>query len=210
VPTAGQVFEEIIFNDKHPITNPVTGQPLTPIPFHSTTQGFSTPSGQALPTLNLPRVFILSGPTTCSASESVINSLRGVDVEVIQIGSTTCGKPFGFFPADNCGTTYFSIQLQGINAKGFGDYIDGFSPVNTTGTVGVTVPGCSVADDFSAALGNPAESRMAAALEYRDTQTCPAPSGVAQKLALSGAVSLEAVDGYVPKSPWLENRIIER
>jgi C-terminal processing protease CtpA/Prc len=212
VPTAGRTFERIVFNDKHPVTNPVTGQPLTPIPFHTTSQGFSTPSGQALPTLNLPRVFLLTGLNTCSASESIINSLQGVDVEVIQIGSTTCGKPFGFFPADNCGTTYFSIQFQGLNAKDFGDYTDGFSPANSTGTVGTLVPGCSVADDFSTALGVATEARFAAALDYRDSPSCPAPSGLAQKLALSesGTMSLDAVDGLVPKSPWLENRIIVR
>ena len=34
-------------------------------------------------------------------------------VQVFQIGSTTCGKPYGFYPQDNCGTTYFSIQFQG-------------------------------------------------------------------------------------------------
>ncbi len=212
VPTDGRIFENIIFNDKHPVTNPVTGQPLAPIPFHSTSQGFSTPSGQALPTLNLPRVFVLTGLNTCSASESIMNSLRGVDVEVIQIGSTTCGKPYGFFPTDNCATTYFSIQLRGVNAKGFGDYSDGFSPANSTGTVGTVVPGCSIADDFTAALGDPAEGRFAAALAYRDNPTCPLPSGLAQKLALSGsdALPLDAVDGLVPKSPWLQNRIIER
>ncbi len=214
--TAGQTFERIVFNDKHPVTNPVTGQPLVPIPFHTTSQGFSTPSGQALPTLNLSRVFLLTGPNTCSASESIINSLQGVDVEVIQIGSTTCGKPFGFFPDDNCGTTYFSIQFQGLNAKNFGDFTDGFSPANsttgTTETIGVLVTGCSVADDFSAALGDSTEKRLAAALDYRDTQSCPVPSGTTQKLALSGpeTFSLDAVDGLVPKSPWLENKIIVR
>ena len=213
VPTAGQTFEKIVFSDKHPVTNPVTGQSLTPIPFHSTSQGFgNTPFGQALPALNLPRVFLLTGPNTCSASESIINSLQGVDVEVIQIGSTTCGKPFGFFPDDNCGTTYFSIQFQGLNAKNFGDFTDGFSPENSTGTTGALVPGCSVADDFSAALGDPTEGRLAAALDYRDTQSCPIPSGTTQKLALSGpgTFSLDAVDGLVPKSPWLENKIIVR
>ncbi|MFB3063636.1 MAG: peptidase, partial [Gammaproteobacteria bacterium] len=149
---------------------------------------------------------------TCSASESIINSLQGVDFEVIQVGSTTCGKPFGFFPDDNCGTTYFSIQFQGLNAKNFGDFTDGFSPENSTGTTGVLVTGCSVADDFSAALGDSTEGRLAAALDYRDTQSCPTPSGTTQKLALSGpeTFSLDAVDGLVPKSPWLENKIIVR
>ena len=61
---------------------------------------------------------MLTGDNTCSASESIINSLRGIGVEVIQIGLTTCGKPYGFYPQDNCGTTYFSIEFKGVNAQG--------------------------------------------------------------------------------------------
>jgi len=211
-PTAGQTFENLSFNDKHPNTNPVTGQPLTPTPFHDLTRGFSVAPGQALPTLDLFRVFVLSGPNTCSASESIINSLRGVDVDVYQIGSTTCGKPYGFYATDNCGTTYFTIQFKGENDKGFGDYTDGFSPANTVGTFGTVVPGCSVADDFTHALGDPAEGRLAAALIYRENQSCPAPSGLAAANALptSAAAELSAVDGYAPKQIWLENRIMRR
>ena len=209
-PTAGRVFETLTFNDKHPVTNPVTGRALTPTPFHTTTQGFSVGQGQALPTLNLSRVFILSGPNTCSASESIINSLRGVDVEIFQIGSTTCGKPYGFYATGNCGTTYFTIQFRGENEKGFGDYTDGFSPDNSTGTVGTVVPGCSVADDFSRGLGDPTEGRLAAALAYRDNQTCPAPSGLVSQAAFktSAGSDLAAADGYAPKPVWRQNRIL--
>jgi C-terminal processing protease CtpA/Prc len=214
VPTAGRDFENLRFNDKHPETNPVTGQPLSPTPFHTTTQGFdpSVPVGQALPALNLSRVFVLTGPNTCSASESIVNSLRGVDVEIIQVGSTTCGKPYGFYATDNCGTTYFTIQFKGENDKGFGDYTDGFSPDNSTGIVGTVVPGCSIADDFTHALGDPAEARLAAALSYRAGQTCPAPSGIAAPEALktSAGSDLSAVDGYVPKPVWHQNRIVRR
>jgi carboxyl-terminal processing protease len=201
-PTAGRAFEQIVFNPKH--------QTLAPFPFHSTTQGFSVPSGQPLPALNLPRVFVLTGSGTCSASESIINSLRGVGTEVIQIGSTTCGKPYGFFPQDNCGTTYFSIQFKGVNAVGFGDYTDGFSPSNTAGVAGTPVPGCSVADDLTHALGDPAEGRLAAALGYRASSTCPAPSGVAPPSALSGvrATGVPAADGLMTKPPWRENRLL--
>src|SRR5256886_17147865 len=99
--TAGSTFEQIVFNRKHPSTDPVTGEALAPIPFHTTTQGFSVSSGQALPALNLPRVFVPTGTGTCSASESIINSLRGVGVQAIQVGSTTCGKTYGFYPAGN-------------------------------------------------------------------------------------------------------------
>jgi carboxyl-terminal processing protease len=208
-PTAGRAFETLRFNDRHPTTDPFTGEPLIPTPFHTTTQ-FSTPSGQPLPTLNLQRVFVLTGPGTCSASESIINSLRGVNVEVIQIGSTTCGKPYGFNPADNCGMTYFSIQFEGVNAQGFGNYPDGFSPSNTSGVAGVRVPGCSVADDFSRALGDPQERRLAAALQYRASQSCPAASGFAPGMLgkLGGFVSMDQVDGVMRRGPWRENRIL--
>jgi hypothetical protein len=73
-------------------------------------------------------VFVLTSADTCSASESIVNGLRGAGVTVHLVGSTTCGKPYGFYPQDNCGTTYFAIQFQGVNFLGFGDYADGFTP----------------------------------------------------------------------------------
>ena len=179
--TAGRTFEKLVFNDKNPTRDPVTGETLTPTPFWSKTQGFTggAPADQNLPTLNLNRVYIITGPGTCSASESIINSLRGVNVEVYIIGSTTCGKPYGFYPTDNCGTTYFSIQFRGENAANFGDYSDGFSPNNQPAPKGTSVPGCSVADDFANPLGDPAEARIATALAFRasNNQTCPVASG---------------------------------
>jgi hypothetical protein len=172
-------------------------------------------SSQPLPTLNLPRVFVLTGSMTCSASESIINGLRGVNVQVIQIGSTTCGKPYGFYAKDNCGTTYFSIQFQGVNDAGFGSYGDGFTPQNTVAAGGERLPGCSVRDDFTRALGDPLEARFAAALAYRQAPTCPAPSGVGAPGAPSftkpfhGAVAAEPTDGIVAKPPWLTNRWLD-
>ena len=202
-PTTGQGFEKIVFNDKHPTVNPITGGSLTPVPFHATSQGFSGPRGEPLPALNLSRVFVLTGPNTCSASESIVNGLRGVGVTVIQIGGTTCGKPYGFYPQDNCGTTYFSIQFQGANAQGFGDYPDGFSPENAVSRPGVALPGCAVADDFTRALGDPAEARLAAALGYRLDGRCPPAAA-----AVATARDLSAADGLTHKSPWRQNRIL--
>jgi hypothetical protein len=203
--TNGRTFEQLVLNRKQPA--------LAPVPFQSTTQGFSVSSGQPLPALNLTRVFVLTGSGTCSASESIINSLRGVGVTVIQVGSTTCGKPYGFDPQDNCGTTYFSIQVKGVNALGFGDYTDGFSPSNTAGVAGTPVPGCSVADDFAHALGDPAEARLAAALGYRMSSSCPAPSGFAPPgLRSSVRASPVVPEGYgvMTKPPWRENRMLRR
>jgi C-terminal processing protease CtpA/Prc len=210
VATAERAFELVQFNDKHPVTNPVTGQAISPTPFLDTTLGppFNAPPDQPLPTLDLPRVFVITSSSTCSASEAIMNSLRGIDIEVIQIGSTTCGKPYGFYPTDNCGTTYFTIQFRGVNDKDFGDYADGFSPANMPTNAGVVVPGCSVEDDFTAALGDPDEDRLAAALTYRDTETCPAiPERAGGVLSKSGA-QRNATDVVVPKSLWNTNRIM--
>jgi C-terminal processing protease CtpA/Prc len=209
VPTAGMTFDALTFNDKHPVTNPVTGQALSPTPFYTEAIGapFNGTPGQALPTLDLPRVFVLTGGGTCSASEAIINGLRGVGVEVIQIGSTTCGKPYGFYATDNCGTTYFTIQFKGSNATGFGDYSDGFSPENTAGVAGVSVPGCSVADDFTKVLGDPTENRLAAALQYRDNETCPAASGLANGELTKPGPTVDELEPIVPKSVWHTNRI---
>ena len=142
-----------------------------------------------------------------------MNGLRGVGVEVIQIGSTTCGKPYGFYPTDNCGSTYFTIQFQGVNELGFGDYPDGFAPENTGlsggNFVGVSVPGCSVGDDFSKALGDPTENRLAAALQYREDGSCPAATGMATpgvaKLTLAPDETV-----LMPRSQWRQNRIMRR
>ena len=173
--TSGRTFEQIRFNDKYPNTNPITGSTLQPTPFYNVTSQYSSEraEGVSLPQLNLSRVFILSTSRTCSASEAIINGLRGIDVEVILIGDTTCGKPYGFYATDNCGTTYFTIQFDGVNDKGSGGYSDGFSPMNTSGTVGELVTGCSVEDNLDFALGNSQEPMVAAALSYRETGSCP-------------------------------------
>ena len=202
--TSGQTFEKLQFNDKHPV-DPFTGQALTPLPFLNTSS-----SNQPLPTLNLSRVFVLTGGTTCSASESIINALSGVGVQVVQIGSTTCGKPYGFYPEDNCGTTYFSIQFKGANAAGFGDYTDGFSPNNAPGSGGTRLSGCSVADDFNEALGAATEDRLNAALHQTIGGSCPAPTGRKPSFTKpANDATAEEPDVVVQKSPLLMNRILE-
>ena len=95
----GNVFSELRFNDKHTVFNPVTGEVLRPSLFRTSGVGLSLAQGEPLPTLDLDRVFVLTGPGTCSASEAIINGLRGIDVEVILIGETTCGKPPWLLPS---------------------------------------------------------------------------------------------------------------
>ena len=147
---SGKVFEKLQYNDKRTAeTN------ASVILFRVATED----QQRTLPKLGLSRIYVLTDSGTCSASESVINGLAPF-VEVVLIGHTTCGKPYGFLGKDNCGTAYFPIEFQGTNAAGFGDYADGFAPN---------------------------ETMLAAALVYQATGSCPAAGQVTSALPISSA-----------------------
>jgi hypothetical protein len=202
IATAGRVFERLQFNSKHPSTDPVTGDPLQPFPFFDVTT-----DDDDLPALSLPRVYVLTSDGTCSASESIINGLRGIGFQVVQIGGTTCGKPYGFYAADNCGTTYFSIQFRGVNEANFGDYADGFSATSTNIAAQAKLPGCGASDDLAHELGDPEEGQLKVALNYRATGACLAqPSGFVRAQAASAEIPGTSVS--LPPEPWRENRIV--
>lgn len=207
--TAGRTFERLQFNSKHPVNHPLTGSPIVPVPFHSTTQDFSIDEGQALPYLGLGRVFVLTSDLTCSASEALVNGLRGVGIEVHQIGGDTCGKPYGFYPHDNCGTTYFSIQFRGVNDVGFGDYVEGFSATRASGPSQANLPGCPASDDLTRDLGDPLEGQLATGLSYLATGACPVviPKMEKSSLPLTPAEEATAVS-LPPRLPWRDNRIV--
>lgn len=154
-----RVFERLAFNRKLNV-DPADAV----LRFSPRTEVAETvyPAGTALPRLSLSRVYVLATGGTCSASESVINSLRGVDIDVVIVGGTTCGKPYGFRRRDNCELSLYPIEFQGFNAKDYGDFSVGFAP---------TCPG---ADDFSTALGNPAEGLLGIALRHIDIGACTA------------------------------------
>jgi carboxyl-terminal processing protease len=153
---AGKIFEKNICNDKTPF--PICNLADA---FRQTSLGFSVAKGQALPQLGLKRVFVLTSSSTCSASEAVINGLSPF-MQVVRIGSTSCGKPYGFYFTPNCGTSYAAMQLKGVNADGFGDFTDGFAAT------------CQVADDLTKPRGDANELMLAGALKYISTGSCPA------------------------------------
>jgi carboxyl-terminal processing protease len=190
---AGQVYERTVCNDKNPFAVCNTADN-----FKQTTLGISAPAGQPLPQLGLKRVFVLTSASTCSASEAVINGLAPF-LQVVRIGNTTCGKPYGFTYGSNCGTSYAAMQFKGANSLGFGDYADGFAPT------------CTVADDLSRQRGDASERMLFAALGYVQTGACPVASAssvsstqkvqnaLMQELGLSG-------NFQVNRSPLEEQR----
>ena len=200
--TAGKTFETLQYNARRSAETQVTpfyGSSCFPI-------NNECSNIQPLPTLNLKRVYVLAQSGTCSASEALINGLRGVDVEVILIGGTTCGKPYGFTAKDNCGISYFPIEFAGINAKGFGDYADGFTPGN--GPTQRYVPGCSVPDDLDHALGDPQEGMLAAAMNHISTGLCPAQPFAATARKRSVSPDPNAAPLTLRRNPARNNRLL--
>jgi hypothetical protein len=149
-PQAGKVYTRLLYNDKQSGGN----QTFT----------FSDPGAWS----GFSRVFVLMGERTCSASEQVINGLRGVGVNVVAVGDITCGKPVGSLPPDDGrGTTYSVINFEGVNARNEGRYFDGLAPT------------CPVAEDLSQPIGdtgagdNIGDPLLVAAAYHADNGACP-------------------------------------
>ena len=146
---SGQVFARLLYNDKRSANNQ--------------SYAFGNPANWS----GLPKVYVLAGPRTCSASEQVINGLRGVGVNVVAIGDTTCGKPVGFLPqGDGCGTTYNVVNFESVNARDEGRYFDGFQAT------------CRVAEDFTRPVGATTDPLLVAAAYHVDNGFCPAGTGL--------------------------------
>lgn len=100
-----------------------------------------------------------------------------------------------------------------MNAKGFGEYSDGFVPKESPQYLS-EIKGCNVADDYSKALGDPSEGMFSAALDYMISESCPV---VALSRAAKGDNKLQSGaqnDGLAIKVPnqilnsiILENKI---
>jgi carboxyl-terminal processing protease len=143
-----QVFSRLLYNDKQQADN--------------SNVLFGNPSNWA----GVRKVYVLMGPRTCSASEQVINGLLGVGVNVVAVGSASCGKPVGFQARDDgCGTTYSVTNFESVNARNEGRYFNGFAPT------------CQVSEDLTRPAGDPNDPLLAAAAFHVDNNSCPAGTG---------------------------------
>jgi len=86
--------------------------------------------------LNIKKLYVLSGEQTASASEIIINGLKPL-MNVIQVGATTYGKPAGMYvipyPQSNYTSPEFvflPICFIIVNKDGYGDYLHGLIPDN--------------------------------------------------------------------------------
>lgn len=79
------------------------------------------------PLETIERVYFIISGSTASASELVINALKPY-VEVKTIGSTSFGKPVGFFPVTIDEYELYLTSFRTINANGESDYYQGLKP----------------------------------------------------------------------------------
>ena len=160
-PLSGRVFAALRYNAKNAASD-------FDYPFVGSAASLPT-----LPLEGLARVMFITSANTASASELVVNSLLPFK-QVVTVGAATFGKPYGFLPRSACDVVYNAVNFETFNAAGAGRYNSGLPAT------------CSVPDDLSKALGDPAEGRTAAALGYIQSNACPAvASTVAQALAIA-------------------------
>ncbi len=139
---AGQTFTQLRYNESQRALDQRIAFPTTPLraPFD--------------------RVVFLTGPQTCSASESLVNGLRPFRAAVT-IGETTCGKPVGFNPQPIADKVANFVTFSSTNRDGVGDYFDGLAPI------------CATGPDALLPYGDPADARIAAAMQWLAHGSCP-------------------------------------
>lgn len=117
--------------------------------------------------VGLKRVFVITSGTTASASELLINGLRGIGIEVNTIGLRTLGKNAGMEGIRQSFLryvfTFYPITFYCENAQGFRDYAGGF-PADLELDETSIYPG-----DF----GTSADYLSRAALQWADTGQKP-------------------------------------
>ena len=122
----------------------------------------------------IDRIVWITSPRTCSASESMMVALRPLRTSV-SVGETTCGKPVGFSPPEYNGKVYNVVTFKLANSVGYSDYYSGLAP------------DCAVGEDWSRPFGDPAEPKLAAALNWLSTGHC-SPTAAAARVQRSAAL----------------------
>ena len=160
--------------------------------------------GEAINSLNLNRVYVLTTGRSASASELVINGLDPY-ITVMQVGGTTTGKFQASFllydaPAPgfsrseaNGGHTYAMLPLvfKTANSVGFTDFVDGLDP------------NIELAEDYAnlGILGDPNEPLLAAALN----DILPSPKPFTRNVTL-----LEEISESKASSPLYQVMLAEQ
>jgi carboxyl-terminal processing protease len=173
--TSGKLFIQTTYNDKNTASNV-----NYTIPFDTLAGTFTD-------------IVFLTSPSTCSASEALIVGIQPYlpSTKVTLIGSTTCGKPYGFSPPVYKSKIYNITSIRIQNSTGFTDYIDGLTP------------NCKATDNNQLELGDEKESLLGAALSYLNTGVCPVAastfSGAEKSSTQQNTLQKSSDYWYLPK-----------
>jgi carboxyl-terminal processing protease len=145
--TSGEVFAQYVHNDKQASRNSAIRFPRPAAAFP------------------LSRLVVITTRSSASASELIINALKPF-IPVTVVGDNSYGKPVGQYGFRICERMLWPVSFSVQNARGQGDYYNGFPP------------DCRAADDINYPLGDVREASLSAALAYLTTGSCPAtPTG---------------------------------
>ena len=109
--------------------------------------------------LDIDRLVVITTETTCSASELVINGLKPY-MDVVVIGSPTCGKPVGMNPFSVCDNYLLPVTNVVFNALDEGEYYEGIDV------------DCYAVDDLSKPFGDVNEDSLSEAIYYIENGHC--------------------------------------
>ena len=119
------------------------------------------------------RVAWITSASTCSASEALVKGLEPWRATPA-VGETTCGKPVGFNPVSSGDKVLNAVGFSVTNRDGATGWFDGLAPV------------CSVGAEPFLPYGDPADPRLAEALQLVTTGACSAAaSGPQAKAAVT-------------------------
>ena len=181
---AGEAHKNSIFlKQTYNKTRTATGTMNTEYYFgnSNTPEGNYPPISSALNSAltDVTTVYVLCSNNTASASEAVINGLRGMDIEVRLIGERTTGKNVGMEPEikefDGNSYEFCPITFYSENAKGFKDFSGGFSvDINIDQTY-----------YFPYNFGDPSDILLKTALEWIKTGIKPTVKSVTKSAQLN-------------------------
>jgi carboxyl-terminal processing protease len=153
-----EYYNDKFQNDKYPLFAKKFGIDITKNP-----NIFKPANNQALfskkGSLNISRVFFIVTGSTASASELTINNLLP-EMNVQLIGTTTYGKPVGFYGIPIGAYQYYTPELETKNSANQGGYYAGMEPGSAT------YPGVQATDDVTHDFGDVNEALLARAINF--------------------------------------------
>jgi carboxyl-terminal processing protease len=152
--------------------------------------------------LNLSRVFFIVTGSTASASELTINNLIP-EMKVNLIGSTSYGKPVGFFALDINKFQLYVPQFETQNSAGSAAYYEGMTP-GSAKFPGVEDDGDDVRKDF----GDSTEVLLAHALDYVKNGTFAVSKPRVQSVQTVNTLSTTQIKSITQKISLHERKFI--